>query len=142
MSRLSNGNEEEFRGVIARLNTRGVLKVQYEETEHREEMMPEEICGLNEKELYIRDCMLNYAAYEACDGSKKDELFGGYCVITDAGRSMSLRKMCKSNGWELNNVQTTEGYPFIMLMENMYKISYKLRRGKIVTWMDRKNLIR
>ena len=34
--------EEEFRDVIARLNKRGVLKVQYEEVEHREEMMPEE----------------------------------------------------------------------------------------------------
>ena len=46
--------------------------------------MPEEICGLNEKELYIRDCILNHVAYAAYDGLKKDELFGGYCVITDA----------------------------------------------------------
>ena len=97
---------------------------------------------MNEKELHIRDCILNHAACAACDGSKKDELFGGYCVITDAGRSVSLRKNCKSNGWEFNNVQTTEGYPFMMLIENIYKISYKLRKGKIVTWMDRKNLIR
>ena len=82
---IDDVNEEEFRGVIARLNTRGVLKVQYEETEHREEMMPEETCGLNEKELYIRDWTLSYAAHAAYDGSKKYELFGGYCVITDAG---------------------------------------------------------
>ena len=61
--------EEEFRGVIARLNKRGVLKVQYEEVEYREEMMPEETCGLNEKELHIRDCILNHAAYAACDGA-------------------------------------------------------------------------
>ena len=89
--------EEEFRGVIARLNTRGVLKVQYEEIEHREEMMPEKICVLNENELCIRDCILNHAAYAACDRSKKDELFEGYCVITDAGRSVSLRENFKSN---------------------------------------------
>ena len=87
--------EEEFRGVIARLNKRGILKVLYEEVEYKEEMIPEEIYGLNEKELYIRDCILDNAAYAAYDGSKKDELFRGYCMITDAGRSMSLRKSCK-----------------------------------------------
>ena len=30
----------------------------------------------------------------------------------------------------------------MMLIENIYKISYKLRKGKIIIWMDRKNLIR
>ena len=42
-------------------------------------------CLFSEKEFYMRDCILNKAAYIACDGSKKDNLFRGYCVLTDAG---------------------------------------------------------
>jgi len=30
----------------------------------------------------------------------------------------------------------------MMLLELIYKIGYKLRRGKIIVFMDRKNLIR
>ena len=30
----------------------------------------------------------------------------------------------------------------MLLRETIYRISYKLRRGKIIIWMDRKNLIR
>ena len=90
----------------------------------------------------MRDCILNEAAYAACDGSKKDNLFGGYCVLTDAGRSESIRQTCSSNRWELNNIQTTEGYPFVMLLELIYKVSYGLKRGKIVIYMDRKKLIK
>ena len=134
--------KEKFRGIIAQLNIIGVLKVQYEEVEYREEMMPEEIYSLNEKEIHIRDCILNHAAYAAYDGLKKDKLFKGNCIITDTSRSVLLRKYCKINGWKFNNVQTTEGYPFVILIENIYKISYKLRKGKIVTWIDRKNFIR
>ena len=46
---------------------------------------------------------MNEAAYAACDGSKKDNLFSGYCIITDLGRSQSIRWKCSSNKWELNN---------------------------------------
>jgi len=39
------------------------------------------------------------------------------------------------------NVQTTEGYPFIMLLELIYKVSFKLKRGKVIIHIDRRNLI-
>ena len=82
---------------------------------------------LSDKEFYIRDCILNESAYATCDGSKKDHLFGGYCIVTDAGYNQSVRWKCSSNQWNLNNVQTIEGYPLIMLLELIYKVSFKLR---------------
>ena len=42
----------------------------------------------------------------------------------------------------MNNVQTSEGYPFVMLLELIYKVSFGLRRGKIIVYMDRKSLIK
>ena len=104
--------------------------------------LPEELCMLSDKEFYIRDYILNEAAYAACNGSKKNNLFGGYCIITDAGRSTSIRWKCNLNQWNLNNVHTSEGYLFLMLLELIYKVSYRLKRGKIVLYMDRKSLIK
>ena len=135
-------DENDYRGIIAVLKPNGYLKVQFEESIEKMIDLPEDLYYLNDKEFYFRDCILNHSAYAACDGSNKDHLFGGYCVITDAGRTKSLRQTCKSNKWELNNIQTTEGYPLMMLLELIYKIGYKLRRGKIIVFMDRKNLIR
>jgi len=62
-------------------------------------------------------------------------------MITDASRSKSVRWKYSSNRWEMNNIQTSEGYPFMMLLELIYKVSFKLQRGKVVIFMDRKNLI-
>ena len=42
----------------------------------------------------------------------------------------------------MNNVQTSEGYPFVMLLEMIYKVSVGLRRGKVIIYMDRKRLIK
>ena len=42
----------------------------------------------------------------------------------------------------MNNVQTSEGYSFVMLLEMIYKVSVGLRRGKVVVYMDRKSLIK
>ena len=134
-------DECDYYGVIAILKSNGCLKVQFEETKEKVVDLHEDLCCLNDKEFCIRDCILNHAAYAACDGSSKDNLFGGYCVITDAGRSTSTRKTCKSNRWEMNNVQTTEGYPLMMLLEWISKIANNLRRGKIVVFNDRKHLI-
>jgi len=53
--------------------------------------IPESKCMLTDKEFYMRDCILNEVAYAACDGSKKNNLFGGYCVITDSNRNQSVR---------------------------------------------------
>ena len=97
---------------------------------------------LSDKEFYIRDCIMMESAYAACDGSKKDNLFGGYCVITDAAKSMSVKWKCSSNKWEINNVQTTEEYPLMMLLELIYKVSVGLRKGKIIIFIDRKHLIK
>ena len=45
---------------------------------------------LSDKEFYMRDCILFESAYAACDGSKKNNLFGGYCVMTDSNRNQSV----------------------------------------------------
>ena len=66
-----------FRGIIGRLNSNGLLKIQYEETYLKKEEAPEDECIPNEKEFYIRDCILNESAYAACDGSIKNHLFAG-----------------------------------------------------------------
>jgi len=63
-------------------------------------------------------------------------LFGGYCVITDLDRSHSIHWKCSSNKWELNNTQTSEGYPFMVLLELIYKVSVGLKRGKVVVYID------
>jgi len=97
-------DENDYRGIIAVLKPNGYLKVQFEESIEKMIDLPEDLCCLNDKEFYIRDCILNHSAYATCDGSNKDHLFGGYCVITDAGRTKSLRQTCKSNKWELNNI--------------------------------------
>ena len=132
----------DYRGIIAILRLNGYLKVQFEESKEKAIELPEEKCCLNDNEFYIRDCILNYSAHAACDGSKKDNLFGGHCVTTDASRSKSIKKTCKSNRWEINNVQTTEGCPLMMLLELIFKIGKNLPRGKIIIFMDRKHLIR
>ena len=87
----------DYRGIIAIFRLNGCLKVQFEESKEKVIELPEEMCCLNDNEFYIRDCMLNHSACAACDGSKKDNLFGGCCVITDASRSKSIKKTCKSN---------------------------------------------
>ena len=133
--------KDECKGIIVALKTNGHVKMQHRETIETKTELPEELRTLNDNEFCIRDCMLNYVAFAACDGSMKDHLFGGYCVITDAGRSKSIRKRCKSNKWDYNNPKTTEGYLLMMLLEWIYKIGCKLRRGKITTFTDRKNLI-
>ena len=53
--------------------------------------VPESKYMLTEKEFYMHDCILNEAAYAAYDGSKKDNLFRSYCVITDSERPQSVR---------------------------------------------------
>ena len=85
---------------------------------------------------------MNEAAHAACDGSKKDYLFSGNYIITYAGRSQSLRKKYKSNGWELNNFNATKGCPFVMSFEMIYVIGFKSRKEKAVACMDNKNLIK
>ena len=89
--------DESFQGIIGQLNSKGILKIQFEEKPFRKQEIPKDKCIPNEKELYIRDCILNESAYAACDGSMKDHLFAGYCVITDAAKSRSVSKYCKSN---------------------------------------------
>jgi len=42
----------------------------------------------------------------------------------------------------MNNVQTTEGYPLMMLLELIYKVSVGLRKGKVIIFIDRKHLIK
>ena len=86
------------------MNSKGMVKIQYEETHFRKVVIPEDKCIPNEVEFCIRDCILNGSAYAACDGSMKDHLFAGYCVITDAARTRSVWKTCKSNCWDLNNI--------------------------------------
>ena len=120
-----------YNGIIGLLHSNGNLKVQFIEEQITPTSTPEELCMLSDKEFYIRDCILNEAAYAACDGLKKLNLFGGHCVITDAGRSKSVRWKCSSNRWELNNVQTSEGYPFVMLLELTCKVSFKLKKGRL-----------
>ena len=95
------------------LNSRGVLKIQCQEIESETEETSKVSCAWNGKEFYIRDQILNHAAYIACNGLKKDEMFGGYCAITDLGQSQSLRKICKWNRWELNNILTSERCAFM-----------------------------
>ena len=85
---LEQGN---FVGIIGTLYSNGVLKIQMVDEPIQVVSIPEELCMLSDKEFYIRDCILNEAAYAACDRSKKHNLFGGYCVITDAWRSRSIR---------------------------------------------------
>ena len=70
----------------------------------RIENILEEMYILSDKEFYIRDCIMNEAAYAVGDRSKKDHMFGRYCVITDASYSWSVRWKCSSNKWDLNNV--------------------------------------
>ena len=106
-----------YNGIIGLLYPNRKLKVQFIEEQITPTSAPEELCMLSEKEFYVRDCILNEAAYATCDGSKKDSVFGGYCVITDAGRSKSVRWKFSSNRREMNNVQTSEGYPCMMLLE-------------------------
>ena len=89
----------------------------------------------------MRDYIFNEAAYTACDRSKKNHLFRGYCIITNAGNTRSLRKRCSSNEWDKNNVQPTEKYLFIILIELIFRISFNLRRDKITIFIDRKHLI-
>ena len=79
------------------LNSKGVLKVQYQETTRHIENRSENLRALNERELYVCDCILNNAAYAACDGLKKDYLFGRCYAIMGSGRSQSIRKSCTSN---------------------------------------------
>ena len=118
--------------MIALLNSNGNLKVQHNKESDRIIESHEDVRTLNEKEFHIRYFIFNEAACAACDGSKKDHLFGGYCVITDAGKSQLLRNTCKSNRLELNNVRTTEGCPFITLLDMIYKVGFRLRKGKVV----------
>jgi len=118
--------DDTYNGIIGLLYSNDTLKVQFIEEQITPTSIPEELCTLNDKEFYICDYILNKATYAACDGSKKDCLFSGYCVITDAGRSKSMQWKCSSNRWELNNVQTSKGYPFIILLELIYKVSFKL----------------
>ena len=133
----------QFNGIIGLLYPNGTLKVQLTQNQQKMYKTPEiRECLWSDKEFYMRDCILNESAFAACDGSKKNNLFGRYCMLTDAGRSQSIRWKCSSNQWELNNVHTSEGYPFIMLMELIYKISYGLRRGKVVIYMDRRKLVK
>ena len=74
--------------------------------------MPKEIGILSNIKFYIRDCILNEASYAACEGSKKNHMLGGHCVIAEAGNSRLVRKRCSLNKWDSNNVQTTEGCLF------------------------------
>ena len=39
-------------------------------------------------------------------------------------------------------MQTTEGYPFLMLLELIHKIGYELCRGQIEVCIDRQNLLK
>ena len=134
--------EGKFHGIIGILYSNGRLRIQFQQNQPQIRKVPESVCVLSDKEFYIRDCIMMESAYAACDGSKKDNLFGGYCVITDVARSKSIRWKCSSNKWELNNVQTSEGYPLMMLFELVYKVSVGLRRGKVVIYVDRKHLIK
>ena len=120
-----------YNGIIGLLHPNGKLKVLFIEEQITPTLTQEELCMLSEKECHIRNCILNEAACAACNGSKKDSLFGGHCAITDAGRSKSVRLKCSSNRWELNDVQTYEGYPFMMLLELIYKVSFKLKKGRL-----------
>ena len=84
---IENGT---YNRMIGLLYSNGTLKVQFIEEQITPTSIPEELCMLSDKEFYIRDCILNEAAYAVCDRSKKDCLFGGYCMITNAGRSKSV----------------------------------------------------
>ena len=53
--------------------------------------VPESMCILSDKELHVCDCITLESVFAACDGCKKDNLFGGCYAITDAGRSVSVR---------------------------------------------------
>ena len=131
-----------YDGIVGYLYSDGTLKVQFMQNQPKIPKSPEGMCMLSDKEFYMRDCILFESAYAAYDRSKKNNLFGGYCVMTDSNRNYSVRWKCSSNRWEMNNVQTSEGYPFVMLLELIYKVSFGLRRGKIVVYMDRKSLIK
>ena len=100
----------------------GCLRVQFEESKETVIELPEEMCYLNDKEFCLRDCILNHSACAAYDGSKKDHSFGGHCVITDAKRTKLLRRICRSNRWELNNVKTAEGHLWMILLEAIHKM--------------------
>ena len=39
-------------------------------------------------------------------------------------------------------MQMKEGYPLMMLLELIYKVSFNLRRGKIIIFLDWKHLLR
>ena len=49
--------------------------------------LPKEACMLSDKEFCMRDCILDEAAYAACDGLKKNNYFDRHCIITDTGRN-------------------------------------------------------
>jgi len=80
-----------FNRIIGILYPNGRLQIQFHQNQMKIRKTPESTCMLSDKEFYIRDCIMMESAYAACDGSKKDNLFGGYCVITDAARSMSVK---------------------------------------------------
>ena len=104
--------------------------------------LPREMRMLSNKEFCMRNSILNEAACAACDDSKKNNYFSGLCVIADVGRSKSIRWKCTLNDQNLNNTKTFEGHLFLMLLELMHRINYRLRRGKVVLRMDRRCLIK
>ena len=77
-------------GIVGYLYSDGTLKVQFMQNQPKIPKSPEEMCILSDKEFYMRDCILLESAYAACDGSKKNNLFGGYCVMTDSNRNQSV----------------------------------------------------
>jgi len=83
-------NKDSLYGILGYLYPDRTLKIHLTQNQLKITKIPESKCMLIEKEFYIRDCIMNEAAYTACDRSKKDNLFGRYCVIIDLGRSQSL----------------------------------------------------
>ena len=81
---------EYYDGIIGYLYPDGTLKVQFTQSQPKIYKSPEREYMLTDKEFYMRDCILNESAYAACDGSKKNNLFGGYCVMTDSNRTKSV----------------------------------------------------
>ena len=65
------------------------LKMQFAQNQPKILKYPERECVLSDKEFRMQDCMLNKAAYAACNGSKKNNIFRGYCTMTDSNRNIS-----------------------------------------------------
>ena len=80
-----------FYGIIGILCSNGRLKIQFNKNQPKVMKFSERVNLLSDEELYIRDCIMLESAYVACDSFKKRNLFGGYCVITDAERNKSVR---------------------------------------------------